>query len=54
MAKKKKIPFHTAHNYKKFVVPSFLQYGKHQGDTFYAKDEKDSVIYLNKLVSLRA
>ena len=42
MAKKKKkdIPFHIAHNYK--------QWTSDQGYTFWAKDEQDAKLYLDK------
>ena len=42
MAKKKKkdIPFHIAHNYK--------QWTSDQGYSFWAKDEEDAKLYLEK------
>ena len=54
MAKKKRTPFHIVHKYKMYEVPDSPKYGKYQGDIFWAKDGVDSVLYLNKLVSLRA
>ena len=50
MAKNKKdVPLHIAHNYMIFEVPEFFQYGKYQGDMFWAKDESDAVLYLKKI-----
>ena len=38
-----------AHNYTVFEVPEFSQYGKYQGDMFWAKGESDAVLYLKKI-----
>ena len=45
----KDVPLHMAHNYTVFEVPEFSQYGKYQGDMFWAKDESDAVLYLKKI-----
>ena len=41
--------FQISNEYKVYRVPEFKQYGKYQNDLFYARNEKDSVDYLNKL-----
>ena len=42
MVKKKVVPFHIAHNYKKFI---------HNGVTFWARDKKDADKYVKKISS---
>ena len=51
MAKKKKvIPFHIKHNMKEYRLPedSFLG-EKHRGTKFFARDDKDALLYAKKI-----
>ena len=49
-AKRKKIPFHIAHNLKEYRLPvdSFHE-EKQRGIKFFAKDDADALLYAKKV-----
>ena len=49
-AKRKKIPFHIAHNLKEYRLPvdSFHE-EKHRGIRFFARDDADALLYAKKV-----
>ncbi len=51
MAKKKTLPFHIKHNMKEYRLPkdSISIDEKHRGIKFFARDDKDALLYAKKV-----